>query len=246
MSIHKIIKGIKLNETEQQILDYLEDNSHHVLDIRIQKVAEDNFTSTSSVFRLSKKLGFSGYKELTYYLANNHHDSAMAAIDEAASLHLANDIHSMINLNKDALQSLKTSLETSPSIAIIANGYSAIIGEYLYKKMLTKGIRCIQLTASDSNKIIDYNLSNLTHIICISRSGETASLLNQLKEIEKNAPHITRIGFTQNSNNSIAVQSHTAFMIVDENKRDWDNLTISQFHPFLLIYIEYMLSSLFD
>lgn len=54
--------------------------------------------------------------------------------------------------------------------------------------MLTKGIRCIQLTASDSNKIIDYNLSNLTHIICISRSGETASLLNQLKEIGKNAP----------------------------------------------------------
>ena len=62
-----MLKDTKLNDTEQQILSYLEFHSDQILDIRIQKVAEDNYTSTSTVFRLAKKMGFSGYKELTYY-----------------------------------------------------------------------------------------------------------------------------------------------------------------------------------
>ena len=245
MNIHKILKEMKLNDTERQILDYLETNSHDILNMRIQKVADDNFTSTSSVFRLSKKLGFSGYKELTYYLANSHHESALSDMDEHASVNLAKDIHSMINLNTNSLQLLKASLQGEPSIAIIANGYSAIIGEYLYKKLLTRGIRCIQLTSSDSNKLIENNLANLTHLISISRSGETPSLFNRLKAIEVTTPKLMKISFTQNSNNSIALQSDIPFMIIDENKADWDNLTSSQFHPFLLIYIEFMLSKLF-
>lgn len=39
MKFKKILKDIKLNDTEQQVLAYLEYHSDQILNIRIQKVA---------------------------------------------------------------------------------------------------------------------------------------------------------------------------------------------------------------
>lgn len=247
MNINKILKEVKLNSTEEQILHYLEANSKNILNIRIQKVANDNFTSTSSVFRLAKKLGFSGYKELSYFLTNSHKDNDLSNMDELSALSLAKDIHFMFNKNKNAFNLLKSSFEANNSIIIIANGYSSILGEYLYKKLLMKGIRTMQISATDSNKILENNLNNLTHVIIISRSGETVSLLNLLKIVldAKTHHNIQIVSFTQNSNNSIAKQADIDFKIIDANKADWDNLSSSQFHPFLLMYFEHLLDNLF-
>lgn len=245
MKFKKMLKDTKLNDTEQQILSYLEFHSDQILDIRIQKVAEDNYTSTSTVFRLAKKMGFSGYKELTYYLNNIHHESELSDVDENAAQNLATDIFTMMSENQLALKAFKSSLTSQPFIAIVANGYASIIGEYLYKKILTRNIRCLLRTSTDSDKLLENNLQDITHIIVISRSGETASLLKTLENVKENFSHIKTICFTQDTNNSIMHLSDIPFMIIDENKGDWDNVSVSQFHPFLLMYFEYMLEKLF-
>lgn len=80
------------------------------MNIRIQKVAEDNYTSTSTVFRLAKKMGFSGFKELTYYLNNVHQGSELSEVDKNAANVLATDIFTMMSENQMSLKLFQSSL----------------------------------------------------------------------------------------------------------------------------------------
>ena len=67
----------KWNETERAIMAYVLANQERVVESSVQAVAHSTFTSPSSVMRLTKKLGFSGFSELKYFL--RHSRSAPAA-----------------------------------------------------------------------------------------------------------------------------------------------------------------------
>ncbi len=68
MNIEKTFKGKKLTENEKTILNYIMDNIDICLDEGVRGVAKNSFTSTSTIMRLSKKLGYSGFVELIYDL----------------------------------------------------------------------------------------------------------------------------------------------------------------------------------
>lgn len=241
MNLNKILKSIQLNDTEKQIVHYLKEHIKDVSHIGIQKVADDNWTSTSSVFRLCQKLGFSGYKEFVYYM-NSHMMTNAIVTDERDVLNLARQITMTLSSNEFELSHLLQTIDATSSFLIIANGYAAILGEYLAKKLIVYGYRVIQINASGSYKIIENNLNHLTHIIVLTRSGETKSLITILKKFPIQDKIL--ICFTQEVSSTMSECADITFEIVDENQGDWDNINYSQFHPILLFFIEYLLSKL--
>ncbi|MCL2280081.1 MAG: hypothetical protein FWC20_11870, partial [Oscillospiraceae bacterium] len=52
-----------LNNTERQLYEYVLRNMDTVKELTIQKFAANHFLSTTTIFRFTKKLGFSGYSE---------------------------------------------------------------------------------------------------------------------------------------------------------------------------------------
>lgn len=235
------MKSIKLNETEKQILQYLQDNIEDLGHIGIRKVADANWTSPSSVFRLAQKLGFSGYKEFSYYLTS-HTLAKQDVTSETDILTLARDINLTLSCNQSALDKLIDTMGPQSSILMIANGYSDIIASYFAKKLTVYGYRVIQISSSGSYTIVENNLAHITHIIILTRSGETRSLIAILKKFPIQDKVI--ICFTQEVKSTIAKLADVTFAIVDENQGDWDNINYSQFHPMLLFFIEHLLSKL--
>lgn len=59
---------VNLNEVDVSILEFIQANQSRLDQITIQEMAKANYTSTSTVFRLAKKLGFSGYREMLFNL----------------------------------------------------------------------------------------------------------------------------------------------------------------------------------
>ena len=59
-----------LTKKELEILRYVHDNSALIQTMSIQQFAKNINYSTSTVLRFCRKLGFSGYPELKYYLKN--------------------------------------------------------------------------------------------------------------------------------------------------------------------------------
>ena len=73
--ISKLYSAAKLSETEQSVLEYLLNNIDTLDDIGIKPVAMACFTSMTTVIRLSKKLGYRGYREMMYDLKHLQHVS---------------------------------------------------------------------------------------------------------------------------------------------------------------------------
>ena len=62
--IYKIADNYKLTETERQILEYILKNIDNVLDKGVREVAQANYTSATTIIKLSKKLGYTGYVDM--------------------------------------------------------------------------------------------------------------------------------------------------------------------------------------
>lgn len=58
----------RFSETERDILAFMLENEEFVSEATISSLAHRTFTSTSSIIRLTKKLEFSGFAELKYFI----------------------------------------------------------------------------------------------------------------------------------------------------------------------------------
>ena len=64
MNLTKLTQGKNLTENERMVLDYLMGNLDTALSQGVRAIARNNYTSTSTIMRLAKKLGYSSI--LTY------------------------------------------------------------------------------------------------------------------------------------------------------------------------------------
>lgn len=129
------------------------------------------------------------------------------------------------------------------ALYIIGTGYSGIIGEYLYKKILGKGELVYYSNGADSNALFLNNLHRISNIICISKSGKTESV-NSKPEIAREN-NIEVISFTHSEDNSLAQMSDIPFVIYDNQFLNRNNINPTQFYSMLLVYLEYVIEKSF-
>lgn len=68
----------KLNENDLHIANYMMQNKESIKQMTITALAQETLTSKSSVLRLTKKLGFSGFSEFKYALRENEKNRAFS------------------------------------------------------------------------------------------------------------------------------------------------------------------------
>ena len=61
----------RFSGTEREILAFMLDNEKFVAEATISSLAHKTYTSTSSIIRLTKKLNFSGFAELKYFIKSS-------------------------------------------------------------------------------------------------------------------------------------------------------------------------------
>ena len=129
--------------------------------------------------------------------------------------------------------------EDNKLIFIYANGFSGIVAEYINKKFLVMGKRCILSNGTDSIGVFENNLDYISSIIVISKSGETPMVLNKVKTAKDYG--IKVISFTNEIGNSISKLADVSFKIDDINKLDDRNLMPNTFFPKVLVLVELLI-----
>ncbi|QQK06912.1 MurR/RpiR family transcriptional regulator [Miniphocaeibacter halophilus] len=215
-------KGIKLNETEDRILEYIFNNLENIEGKSVRELAKDIYTSPASIIRVSQKLGFKGYLEMYYFLINNYvkKEKENLLSSNIIDNNIVEQIRKIYKVNKEKI------------IFISATGFSGIIGEYLLKKLLVNGIRTMQVGAQDSLGIINSNLDSISFLITISKSGETDNLIDKIKRCKKEG--IPTVLFTGDENSRAAKLSDYIFITEDDNKFDTQNMTYTKYYGNLL------------
>ena len=134
MNIEHLRDKFDLNELELALVKYLEDNQNNLKDITIRQMASANFTSTSAIYRLCNKFGFSGYSDMIYQLSSSNNTQLFSPDD------LEQYIPAFIELLNKHRQH---------NIIVFGMGFSAPIADYLQQRLTLNGFYAMNVVHTE-------------------------------------------------------------------------------------------------
>lgn len=240
MNLTKLIQGKNLTENEQMVLKYLLEHLDTALSQGVRSIAQYNYTSTSTIMRLAKKMGYSGFVDMCYNLR------AMAEEPEYFFHEEQNFLEKFCQpsiLNYDTYSQIKTFSEhmarcKGELIFVYATGFSSAVGNYMARKLINMGQRCIFASGEDSVGMFENNLEYMGTFFCISKSGETILVRDKIKTARENG--IFTAAITCEKENSVSQFADVWFRIEDLCKLDDLNTSPNTFFPQAMMLVELM------
>ena len=247
LDLNKLTCTASLTDTERAVLEFLLTHIDEALKLGVRGVAKANFTSTSTVMRLSRKLGYNGFIEMYYKLLGAAgKGTPVYELNEGFLSHFAGDG----NVSMENYRSLRLAAQrihkTDQMVFIYGMGFSSMMAEYLAKKLLVLGIKCIFSDGADSIGVFENNLEDIGVFIAFSRSGRSPYVLNRVKMAEENS--VFTMGFTNDGASPLKEYCSCVIEVPDDNPLDDRNMKPTLFFSKtinmieLLIYEYYQIS----
>ena len=202
MDFKYLCDNYQLNDTETTILKYLQENILDLKKIGIRKVAKDNYTSTTTVYKLCKKLNFEGYSDMIY-----HFTYSSQIDDSETNIDIYTNTNKQIDNNLEEFNNILKKYENK-LIMFVSTGISQTIANYMNERLSVNGYRSI---ANAHLQLLSKNHKNEVLVFAISRSGETKSIIDILEQARNN--DIEVISFVGNANSKIAKLSTLPIII---------------------------------
>ncbi len=234
MQITDLFYNITFNKIELNILNYIQENPEKCLKYGIRNVARECYSSPSSIIRLAKKLNFSGWLELVYFIKFN---VTMPKVDATSSVDFMN-IYPETNL-----QPLMNSLREQ-RILIHGSGFSQLIAQYIYNKFLVLGVNASLALWADYEILEQKTEQSYDAIWLISKSGRSSSLLRWIKSLENK--NVDIVCFTGDCDSPLTKVAQTSFIIHDPQKYDDDIYWSNPFFGYCILGFEHFLKLWFQ
>jgi DNA-binding MurR/RpiR family transcriptional regulator len=246
IELDKLIKNNDITKLEHQVLEYIINNINSVMKLGVRGVAKENFTSTSTIMRLSKKLGYDGFVDMVYNIMPLVNKSGSTSADITIGMEDINLESLLRYISEEDIKSFVKLLVSTKSrlVFIYATGFSRLIAEYLNNRLVIIGKKSVFGSGSDSIGIFENHLDDMDILVVISKSGETKMVLD--KAIAAKKKGIKVVSITREVDNSIGKVSDINFRIFDMNKLDDRNYYPNTFFPNACMLVEYLISRYFQ
>lgn len=236
MIIENLSNYPNLKAAEIDILKSIEEQILSLGDCTIREIAKINYVSTSTIFKLVKKLGYNGYSEMVFQIKH-----ALASSNTESSSYSLKEI--VRNYSDEFMDTIIESIMQCEEkrISSLGLGYSEIACDYITRKLSMLGF-----IAYNGAHLDVYDAGPLNKdaglLLVISKSGETEDLLRNV-DIARNS-NIKTILFTANPDSTLAKKSN---LVVEINSNrhpllfeadTFCALTILAFEYILQRYIE--------
>lgn len=241
VDLSKLTAGKNLTEIEESVLHYIIEHMDSMLKMGVRGVAKENFTSTSTIMRLTKKLGYNGFVDMYYNLlplVNRVQDNVTTGMQFINSF-CSNSLLKYNSYDDIREFARRISRVGEGYVFLYATGFSAVPVEYLTKKLLVLGIKCIYSNGMDSIGVFENNLENMAMLVVVSRSGETGWVADRVKTAGENG--IFTVSFTNEVDNRVSSMSDMQFRIEDSNKLDDRNMMANTFFPHVIMLMELLI-----
>ena len=134
----------QMNDTDDEIADYLLRNRGRLKDLSIQKIAADLFVAPNAIMRLSKKLGYSGFAELKFSLIREEPETGKTDRTVGGDLmaSLPENIARTLDVIDEAELQKAAEMIRAARCCILAGGGDSIP----FCEILGKNLRCVDVT----------------------------------------------------------------------------------------------------
>ncbi|MFO8068706.1 MAG: MurR/RpiR family transcriptional regulator [Alkalibacterium sp.] len=201
--LHELINkhGDKLSENDYYILNYIQKHTDEVTDMTIVALSKVCNMSKSSILRLTKKLGFSGYSEFKYYLKEEASQQIMSSDVFELSM---SDIQTTMNLfkkiDKKAIYGLIDKTDTIYAYGTGWGQQNAL--QELKRYLLSMNKRVFLIPSKKELQVSINHMQPADLVIFTSLSGDIEEILTDLKAIHYNGT--STISITSFKNNHLA------------------------------------------
>lgn len=183
MNLEHLSEKFELNDLEKQIVRYIQEHLTDLKSIGIRQMAKDNYTSTSTIYKLCKKFGFDGYSDMIYHLTSTKDNHTI-------------DFHEQYRSFYEQFQSLLQ--DHSKRIIVFGLGFSAPIAEYMQQRLTLLGYQAMCVVHME---MFSPHFFDNTVFIVVSYSGKTPRLNEIIKTAHHN--HVPIISFIGNAHSPI-------------------------------------------
>lgn len=235
----------QLNETEttvvSRIIRHLEDGNRKV---SIAQIASECYVSTAFISKMCKRLGFTGYTELVYNLAQ---DQDKALSEKTLSLESLLD-----NYGEEKIQQFLAYLAEyqNRKCFVVGEGFGDIIADYIAQRLSVCGFMVFNrvhfydymLFREEQNNRLQNNIEP-SFLIAISQSGETESVLTNVRRAKQNGFRV--ISFTKRENSTLANLSDLPF-VIDISQQALISAVPNLFFGKVILVIEELLGLFFS
>lgn len=194
----------ELNESDLQILSYIIQNKEKCKGMTIIALAQETLTSKSTISRLVKKIGFSGYSEFKYSLKNETKKEPQQAISYFSDMQ-KEDINSTLKLfSQTNIEPILKKLHQAERIFCYGTGWGQkdVLSD-LRRSLIVVEKFPIILSSKKELEIaskVTFNKGDL--LIVVSLSGDIQEVKEEMNVLTLNGIDILSI--TSLKNNSLA------------------------------------------
>lgn len=190
----------ELSEMDWATLGYILENEQEIMNLNIIQLGEKVHTSKSSILRLTKKLGFSGYSEFKYFLRQTKQTTNLNSTIDLVSLQTT-DIENTVKLAQQTdFTPLNKAIESANTIYCYATGYSQRkVVEEFSKMLMLCDKRSIVIPVKTELDISMSMISKEDLVLFVSLSGETEAVKENILSLNaRRIPLATITAFSQN------------------------------------------------
>lgn len=245
MGLEKLTKNVPLSALETVILQDLIALIESGQKLGIREVATRNYTSTTTIIRLAKKLGYRGFTDLYYGLQRQlRHGSDDAVAEDVPFLDGFCAQLQELRCQYEPIRRLAQTLHLQKRmmVYICGMGFSSFPADYFSKKLMVQGIKCIFSGAEETVAIFESNLEDIGLFIAVSRSGETAKVLERVRLARQQ--QIPIAAFTAQPDSTLARLSDIVLVMGDNEQLDDKNINPCYFFAGILLQMELVIREL--
>lgn len=220
-----------LSSSEQEIFNYVIKNLHVVKNMSIRQLADKCFISTTTMFRLVKKLGYEGYSDFIDDVREAEFASRKIDIpnivtnDDYRDSYLKNVIEAVKVITDEKIEKFDRLLSRNPNIYILAEGLSSEVATYFKRLLASCGYNVEIPNEEYEFKSVLKKIKKDDILLVLSYNGNNKSVIHRIERIFAiSTPSI--ISITRSDNNAIQNMSDLNFYIfADEIKYEDEDIT---------------------
>lgn len=219
-NIYHLLSNIKdLSPSERQVVTYILENSEEAMNLNIVEMGARSYTSSSTITRVFKKLGFDGFNDFKFKLIQDQskYIQAQDMFVKKENILLDDDVEAIIkktiNNSVVALKSVEVlnSPETFQKVVNwmcthkSINFYGQGVSNLICRDAMIKGLRAgcnVTAHSSFSEMMMQAKLNTQDDLaFLISYTGQTDEIIKIARSLKRNG--VTTVSITANTNNSL-------------------------------------------
>lgn len=228
------LKHTSFSDAEQALVSYLIDYPEGLQDMTTQKIADLTHTNPTSLIRVAKKMGFTGWLDLKeayleeWQYLNSHFTAIDANLPYEQTDHLISIAHKINTLQQNTLQDTLSLIDSkdlehaqklllnADEIKVFASKTNALIAQDFVTKMRRINKKVTISSTYDYSTYEAFNSGNRNCALIISYTGEDDSFIKCMDILKKQGASI--VSLTSIGDNPIATHSDCSLKITTREK----------------------------